>query len=67
MSLSRRRFLLTSLALSAGATGLAGCNASANSEAPAEPAPTGAEAGAFPVTITHKFGETTSRPSPDGW
>ncbi len=64
MSLSRRRFLLTSLALSAGATGLAGCNASANSEAPAEPAPSGAEAGAFPVIIAHKFGETTITAEP---
>ena len=64
MSPSRPRFLLTSLALSVGATGLAGCNASANSEAPAELAPTGAEAGAFPVTIAHKFGETTITAEP---
>lgn len=66
MDLTRRRLLVTTVGLAAAATGLvglSGCNASAGGspdvDAAASPATGGAEEGAFPVTIAHKFGETT--------
>lgn len=69
MSLSRRRFLLTTAALAAGAAGLSGCNASAGSDGPVAsgtPAPSasGVEEGAYPVTIKHKYGSTTVESAP---
>ncbi len=70
MDLTRRRLLLTAAGLAAAATGVAGlsgCNASAGS-APASGAPGAAagaaEEGAFPVTLTHRFGETTVAAEP---
>jgi iron complex transport system substrate-binding protein len=65
MTFSRRRLLLSAAGLAAAATGVAGltaCNASAGQGAGAvEPgaAASGAEQGAYPVTIPHKFGDTT--------
>ncbi len=65
MSLSRRRLLVTAAGLAAAATGVVGlsaCNASAQQgagTAPSAGASGAAEEGAYPVTIAHKFGETT--------
>lgn len=60
MTWSRRRFLLSAAGLSAAAAGLSGCNASARREQPATSSgPAGVEPGAYPVTIAHKFGQTT--------
>ena len=71
MDLSRRRLLFTAAGLAAAATGVAGlsgCNASAGqgagTGAPSSLAAGGAEPGAFPVTIAHKFGETTITAEP---
>jgi iron complex transport system substrate-binding protein len=69
MSLSRRSFLLGTAVLATTVVGLSGCNASAgsdtaNSEASASPATTGVEDGAYPVTIAHKYGETTIESAP---
>lgn len=65
MDITRRRLLVTAVGLATAATGVAGlsgCNASAD-PGPAAGPPTaaggGVEEGAFPVTITHRFGETT--------
>ena len=65
MDITRRRLLVTAVGLAAAATGVAGlsgCNASA-ADGPGTTTPSaaagGAEGGAFPVTITHRFGETT--------
>lgn len=70
MDLTRRRLLITAAGLAAAATGVAGlsgCNASADST-PAAGAPSvaagAAEEGAFPVSITHRFGETTIAAEP---
>lgn len=70
MDLTRRRLLITAAGLAAAATGvvgLSGCNASADST-PAAGAPSAAagaaEEGAFPVTLTHRFGETTIASEP---
>ena len=70
MYLTRRRLLVTAAGLAAaatGAVGLSGCNASAGS-APAVGAPSAAagsaEEGAFPVALTHRFGETTIEAEP---
>ena len=64
---SRRRFLLGGLAVLAAGPVLAACGS--DSAAPAavtsSDAPsTGPEEGAFPVTITHKYGETTIESAP---
>ncbi len=70
MDLTRRRLFVTAVGLAAAATGVAGlsgCNASADPGAVAGSpgAPTsGAEEGAFPVTITHRFGDTTVAAEP---
>jgi iron complex transport system substrate-binding protein len=69
MSLSRRRFLLGTAVLSTTVAGLSACNASAgpdtatSGESPS-PATTGVEEGAYPVTIAHKYGETTIESAP---
>jgi iron complex transport system substrate-binding protein len=62
MTINRRQLLLSSLSVSALALGLSACNASAREDAagPASAsASSGTEAGAFPATVAHKFGETT--------
>lgn len=62
MPLSRRRFLLGTAALATGATGLSACNASGGAGQASGPSPSaaaGVEEGAYPVTIAHRFGETT--------
>jgi len=67
MPLSRRHFLFGSAALATTVVGLAGCNASAGSageEATPSAAATGAEEGAYPVTIAHKYGSTTIESAP---
>lgn len=71
MDLSRRRLLHTAAGLAAAATGVAGlsaCNASAGQGQGAAPssagAAGGAEPGAYPVTVAHKFGETTIAEEP---
>ncbi len=67
MSLSRRRLLTSAAGLSAVAVGLSACNASARSDGAAPTAPAhagGVEDGAYPVTIKHKFGETTITTEP---
>ena len=68
MDHSRRRFLLTLAALPAAAAGLSACNASAGQTdaAPAASGSAGAggEAGAFPVTLPHKYGETVIEQAP---
>ena len=67
MSLSRRRFLFSAAGLSAVAVGLSACNASAQPEggdASASVSDGGVEEGAYPVTIRHKFGETTITEEP---
>jgi iron complex transport system substrate-binding protein len=69
MPLSRRRFLFGTAVLATTVAGLSACNASAgsdtaNSEATPSAAGTGIEQGAYPVTITHKYGETTIAAAP---
>ncbi len=65
MMLSRRRFLITAATVSTAALGLSACNASApDAESVASASPGGVEQGAFPVTIAHKFGETTIGAAP---
>jgi iron complex transport system substrate-binding protein len=70
MDITRRRLLVTAVGLAAAATGVAGlsgCNASADPGAAAgspSAAAGGAEDGAFPVTLTHRFGETTIEAEP---
>lgn len=65
MDLTRRRLLVTAAGLAAAATGVVGlsaCDASAGQDPDTDASSSttgGAEDGAFPVTITHKFGETT--------
>ena len=69
--ISRRRLLLTAAGLAAAATGVTGlsaCNASAGQvpgAAPSSGAGGGAEPGAYPVTIAHKFGETEITAAPE--
>lgn len=67
MPFTRRRFLLTLASVTTAAAGLSACNASAGSTG-TEAAPAaegqGAEAGAFPVTLTHKYGETVIEQAP---
>lgn len=68
MSFTRRRFLLTLASVTTAAAGLSACNASAGSTgteaAPAAEGQGGAEAGAFPVTLAHKYGETVIEQAP---
>jgi iron complex transport system substrate-binding protein len=67
MSLSRRRLLASAAGLSAVIAGLSACNASAGPEhaAPSGSAAAGGvEPGAYPVTIKHRFGETTLTEEP---
>ena len=70
MDFTRRRLLITTAGLAGaamGLTGLSACNASAGQASRAAPSSAsagGAEAGAFPVTIAHKFGETTIETEP---
>jgi iron complex transport system substrate-binding protein len=59
-----RPLLLLLLALVAGAFAACGDDSSDESESPAATAPA-AEADAFPVTIPHKFGETTITEAPE--
>lgn len=64
MSLSRRRFLFGTAVLATTVAGLSACNASAGSDsttgdAAPSAAASGAEEGAYPVTIEHKWGSTT--------
>lgn len=67
MNFTRRRLLITTAGLAVAATGLSACNASAGQDAASAPtaaAEQGAESGAFPVTITHKYGETAIAAEP---
>lgn len=70
MTLSRRQLLFSAAGLAVAATsvaGLSGCNASAqpgSTAAPGAGESGGAEPGAYPVTIAHKFGETTIQAQP---
>lgn len=69
MPLSRRHFLFGTAALATTVVGLSACNASAGTEETAgAPASSGGaasvEPGAFPVTITHKYGEATITSEP---
>jgi len=67
MNPSRRRFLLGLAGASAAAAGLTACNGSAGSASgPATAASpgAGAEPGAFPVTIAHKYGQTVVPQAP---
>jgi iron complex transport system substrate-binding protein len=65
MNVSRRGFLGTCLSVTAVAAGLSACNSSASlPESEASPSAGGVEEGAFPVTIAHKFGETTLSQAP---
>ncbi len=65
MTLSRRGFLCSCVSVSAAVVGLSACNASASQPgAGANPSASGVEEGAFPVTIAHKFGETTLTKAP---
>lgn len=68
MPLSRRRFLFGTAVLATTVAGLSACNASAGSDTTGEAAPsaatTGVEEGAYPVTIAHKYGETTIAAAP---
>lgn len=67
MDITRRRLLVTAGLAAAAVAGLSGCNASAgraSGEAASPAASPGAEDGAFPVTIAHKFGETTIESEP---
>lgn len=67
MTVSRRQFLITAAGASA-AVGLSACNASAGSTGGAADASASSgaagEAGAFPVTIAHKYGETVIEQAP---
>ncbi|HYI53242.1 MAG TPA: ABC transporter substrate-binding protein [Microlunatus sp.] len=68
MPLSRRRFLFGTAALATTVAGLSACNASAGSDTgdsgAAPSAAGGVEEGAYPVTISHKYGETTITAAP---
>lgn len=67
MSLSRRRFLLSTAVLATSVAGLSACNASAGSDdrdAAPSTAATGVEEGAYPVTIEHQYGSTTITSAP---
>ncbi len=60
-----RRTVLAGLATLAVAPALAGCGSDATGSAtPAGGSPAGGEEGAFPVTLTHKYGETTLEAAP---
>ncbi len=63
METSRRRLLVGLAGLGVAAAGLSACNASAQPEA-APSSAGGAEAGAFPVTVEHRFGQTTIEQAP---
>jgi iron complex transport system substrate-binding protein len=59
------RSLFAGLTAGALCLGLAACGSVQDAAAPsASPAPAGADASAFPVTITHKFGTTTIPKAP---
>lgn len=68
MSLTRRRFLLGTAVLATTVAGLSACNSSGESagagDAASSAAAAGVEDGAYPVTITHKYGETTLDAAP---
>ncbi|HEX6151646.1 ABC transporter substrate-binding protein [Nocardioides sp.] len=61
-----RRSVLAGLATLAVMPAVAACGSDQpGSATPSTPAPEGAEEGAFPVTIAHKFGETTLETAPE--
>ncbi len=63
MNGSRRQLLLGLAGLAVAATGVSGCGTSTRPEA-APSSAGGAEAGAFPATIEHRFGQTTVEQAP---
>jgi iron complex transport system substrate-binding protein len=60
---SRRQLILGLAGLAAATTGLSACNVSTQPKA-APSSANAAEEGAYPVTLTHRFGETTIESAP---